>query len=524
MPNMLHCRRGSVAFATVIALVPLIGFVALGAEAGSWYVTKQHAQNAADAAAYSGGLALACSIGLTGAACPDTVVAPAQLVNYRGKQFAAKNGFCTTGDTTSYPGSRCVASLPSGTSQAVTIDIGVYSAGTWTTNASGQFVRAIVDQQQPAYLAALLGFSTVKPGATAIAQVNQVKQLCGLGLGRYSGSGSPTSALQFAGSESLSGNGCGFQSDNTIKFNSPPTFTSGTGWAVYASQGCQNGGTCDPGIPHNFSMPPAANPLAKLDSESFNTMPTMTGNNSITSVSCSTLSPPPPVGATRCYSVSPNTASTAFGNLPNNVDYIAFVTGASGTYYFRQGFTFSSSVTVKFAPGTYYFNGNFGGGMTVDFAPGTYFFNSSAITFGGNVTCTACTPWSTATPPGTGLGVTLVLLGDSNLSISGTANVSLSAPQTNAFSADLNGVLIDDQAPNKSNNAVTINGGSVNLGGAMYFPNVDVTMGGNSANANTSCTEIIANTLKFGGGTNYLSTQNCASGTIPITQVVTMVY
>ena len=62
MRNLLRCRRGSVAFATVVALVPLIGVVALGGEAGSWYVTKQHAQNAADAAAYSGGLRLACSI------------------------------------------------------------------------------------------------------------------------------------------------------------------------------------------------------------------------------------------------------------------------------------------------------------------------------------------------------------------------------------------------------------------------------------------------------------------------------
>ena len=47
MHNLLRCRRGSAAFATVAALVPLIGVVALGGEAGSWYVTKQHAQNAA---------------------------------------------------------------------------------------------------------------------------------------------------------------------------------------------------------------------------------------------------------------------------------------------------------------------------------------------------------------------------------------------------------------------------------------------------------------------------------------------
>ena len=56
MRNLLRCRRGTAAFATVIALMPLIGAVSLGGEAASWYVTKQHAQNAADAAAYSGAL------------------------------------------------------------------------------------------------------------------------------------------------------------------------------------------------------------------------------------------------------------------------------------------------------------------------------------------------------------------------------------------------------------------------------------------------------------------------------------
>jgi hypothetical protein len=59
MCNLLRCRRGTAAFVTVVALVPLIGFVALGGEAGSWYVTKQHAQNAADSAALSGALAIA---------------------------------------------------------------------------------------------------------------------------------------------------------------------------------------------------------------------------------------------------------------------------------------------------------------------------------------------------------------------------------------------------------------------------------------------------------------------------------
>ena len=91
----------------------MIGVVGLGAEGGSWYVTKQHAQNAADAAAYSGGLVLACQ---NAGQCTDT-----QSVAYRGKEFAAQNAFCNAGDT-SYPGSRCATSLPTGTSQAVQIN------------------------------------------------------------------------------------------------------------------------------------------------------------------------------------------------------------------------------------------------------------------------------------------------------------------------------------------------------------------------------------------------------------------
>src|SRR5216684_3846476 len=101
MRNLLHCRRGSVAFATVAALVPLIGVVALGAEAGSWYVTKQQAQNAADSAAMSGALTIA----IKNAA--DPAISDAQTFDYRGKEFAAQNAFCNAGDT-SYPGSHCV--------------------------------------------------------------------------------------------------------------------------------------------------------------------------------------------------------------------------------------------------------------------------------------------------------------------------------------------------------------------------------------------------------------------------------
>jgi hypothetical protein len=391
--------------------------VALGGEAGSWYVTKQHAQNAADAAAISGALRLACSI--SGSSTCDT-----QDYVYRGKQFADRNNFCDPRDT-SYP---CANSPPTGTTQTVQID-----------QPAADRVRAIVSQQQPKYLAAVLGgLPTVNIRAQAIAQVQNPKELCILGLGPSS------NALTIGGSSTITGNGCGLMSDNTVKFNSDPSF-SGSGWAVNAADGCK--GHCDVGVPHNYNMLPATNPLKVLDTESFNTR---TGNTKTCTTKTCTLNP---------------NSTGAYGNL---------------------------TVTT---------------GDSVTFNPGTYFFYDAAIKINGGTV--------------NGTGVTLVLLGDSSLSISG-GTVNLSAPTTNATYPNLSGVLIDDQAPNKSNNAVTVNGGgTVKLGGAMYFPNVDVSWGGTAA-TDTSCSMVIANTLTITGNT-YMSTGGCAPGTVAKTQVVVLV-
>jgi hypothetical protein len=131
-------------------------------------------------------------------------------------------------------------------------------------------------------------------------------------------------------------------------------------------------------------------------------------------------------------------------------------------------------------------------GGTVNFAGGTYFFYNAAINISGTV----------RNPDG--LGVTLVLLGNSSLSISGSADVNLSAPAINTTSSDLNGVLIDDQASGN----VTVNGsGAVKLGGAMYFPKAGVSWGGTAA-TNTNCSMVIANTLTINGDA-YLSADGC---------------
>ena len=164
--------------------------------------------------------------------------------------------------------------------------------------------------------------------------------------------------------------------------------------------------------------------------------------------------------------------------------------------------------------GVYTGNYRVNGGGTLNFAPGTYFFRDANLDFSGTIICNTCTPAN---------GVTLVLLGNSQLTINGGAIVDLWASPVNTFDSHLNGVLIDDQAPHSNGTSVSINGGTtVKLGGVMYFPNVDVTYNGGTQSSNTTCTAVIANSLNMGGNA-YLSTQGCQPGTVSLTQVVVLV-
>lgn len=247
MRKLLRSRRGSVAFATSIALVPVVGFVAIGGEAGAWYVTKQRAQSAADAAAYSGALRLACA----SAPQPGVMCDNAQTYDYRGRQAAAQNSFCNSGDT-SYSGSKCSTSLPSGISQSVQ----VASLGTWKGN-PGTFVQATISQQQPAYLARLLGLSTVTVAATAVARIDSLtKPPCVLALkDPITFQGSPTVSSPTCGiaSNSAADNAIGFKGNSGIQVNAPS----------YTVGGCaQTGGSQCTGV--KTYQQPIPDPLSGL--------------------------------------------------------------------------------------------------------------------------------------------------------------------------------------------------------------------------------------------------------------------
>jgi Flp pilus assembly protein TadG len=314
MRNLLRCRKGSVTFATIVALVPLIGAVALGAEAGSWYVTKQHAQNAADAAAYSGGLRLACQLAASN--CTDT-----QSVDYRGKQFASQNSFCNSGDR-AYPGSTCLTSLPSGTLQNVTIA----SLTSWS-GVNGHYVQATVSQQQSTSLAKVLGLSTVTIGATAVAEVSSLaKPPCVLALkDPITFQGSPTVSSPDCGisSNSTAADAIGFKGNNGIQLNAP-SFTVG-GCSQTGGSQCTNVQTYQQPVP---------DPLSGL-----NAAMTALNTSNFPSGSCGSTLKSYETGA--CYNPGNPT-------IPSTL---------SGTYYFTGKVKINGSPTISGTATLIFFGG-----------------------------------------------------------------------------------------------------------------------------------------------------------------------
>src|SRR5262249_47273573 len=128
----------------------------------------------------------------------------------------------------------------------------------------------------------------------ATARVENPQEVCVLGLGRWPSS---SSALTLGGSVSSTGTGCALMSDNTVKYASTPSF-SGSGWAVYAVQGCLSWVHCNPAVPYTYSSLPATNPLQVLDTESYNTR---TGNTKPCSAKCGTVTLSPNSTRTETY-------------------------------------------------------------------------------------------------------------------------------------------------------------------------------------------------------------------------------
>lgn len=107
-----------------------------------------------------------------------------------------------------------------------------------------------------------------------------------------------------------------------------------------------------------------------------------------------------------------------------------------------------------------------------------------------------------------GTGVTIILTGDSSsgyakMDLNGGAAINITAPTSGTWA----GVAFygDRKGPNQVNK---FNGNSVtNITGAIYMPSSEIDFSGGNATANSGCTRLIGDTVKFIGNSNIGS--NC---------------
>ena len=188
-------RRGVSAWVVTVAMVPLLGMVSLGTEVGSWHVTRRHAQNAADAAAFAGATALAVN-DPTG---PVTA----------GQAFAKSNGFV------------------SGGAQTVSI-----------TPAGNRVTAVITQNEKPIFTQWFVPAGPVKIQATAVAEVQTKPGYCMLAL----------NSLDMSGNFNFSG-GCGLASNGTFDPPPPgqnPFLGDARDWSLNVQGNCNgNANKCD---------------------------------------------------------------------------------------------------------------------------------------------------------------------------------------------------------------------------------------------------------------------------------------
>src|ERR1041385_8573282 len=197
--------------------------------------------------------------------------------------------------------------------------------------------------------------------------------------------------------------------------------------------------------------------------------------------------------------------ATGFPNVPDPYADVPNQTtsSCSGNY---------NSKTETINPGcwrTMHFNA----GNTITFNPGIYYVYGGAFNVdgGANLICNCVRG---------GDGVTIVLTGDATkgyatATVNGGGTIALQAPGKNSSMATKGIVFFADRnAP--VGTPYKFNGGSTqNYIGAIYAPKGAVTWSGGQATS-VGCTQVIGDTVNFGGGGSNLSLHCDDDGTRPI--------
>ena len=159
--------------------------------------------------------------------------------------------------------------------------------------------------------------------------------------------------------------------------------------------------------------------------------------------------------------------------------------------------------TLQLQPGSYTNGMNLQG--AVNLQPGVYYVSGGDFRVNANAVIT-------------GSGVTIYLAAGSNVTMNGTATVTLSAPTSGTYS----GILFFG-ARNGSGSNVFDGTATSSMTGDIYFPSEAVAYQGNFSGAN-GCTHVVADTVQWtGSSTLAVSCANQGMSPIPARQAVKLV-
>lgn len=328
-------QRGAASLLVVASATALIGFSALAAEGGTWYVTRRFAQNAADAAALAGALSLAF----------PTTGSRETSVEQAARDISARNGFPHSGTD------NVLVSYPPGA-----------TAGAFAGNTGA--VEVLVTRQRPLSLASLFVASdTFTIGARAVALLEGSGNACILGL---------EGGVAMGGNSFTGGAGCVVASNSR---SATSISISGSAevqaYSLSSVGGCGPKPNCSDSNYVSLTKPfaeyqlPSSNPYEGLDSKTF-------------SPSCIANTPSSgsiaPTGLTRAYcqnvSVSGNNTTLSF---------------SPGTYIF-------SDASLNFQSGTVQCVGCTGGSGVTIILTGSSPSNIGTLTINANSKVTLTAP------------------------------------------------------------------------------------------------------------------------------------
>lgn len=535
--------RGSIAIMFAVTAIPLIALAGLGTEVGVWYVVKSHAQNAADSSAMSGALALLSGSDVSG-------------VNGRVATVAAANGF--TDKASPFPGASQSVPLPSVTGDANTGKVTVTVSQT-----DPAFLALVVG----------LSTATISATATASIVAAQPVCMLGLSQSDAKGNSSPvviSNSVTITGTDcSIMSNG-GIKLQGALKDLNVASVFAANGCQGTA---CSSGGTTTNWYepkPNNplarlddrtqFPLPtlPGAAAISSSNSSNDAWCPNQTSGKYK-----NTCQPNPHVLSSGNYrdltAASGGTMTLSGGTISSitlqaggaitlnaamyNIQTVNLQGGSlslvsGGTYNVNtvnvSGGTFTlgpgtyntinvTGGTLTLSSGTYNLNSVSVNGGTLLLPGGTEYIGSVSVVGGGTITLGSGTYYLGAVTLGQG-GIlsdtaTVTVNPDGSRTINGGENIVIetSLNLNNALinltahtdsSSLLNGVLVYDPG---DTGAVTFTGNSNSTyGGALYFPNANLTWGGNSQST-MSCTEVIAYTVQLQGNTS-IDTSGCPNG------------